>query len=127
MEPSTSASTIVINENSKALANFVNAIRSPATKTVYLNSLRRYMRHIKITNIEDLLTNTNREPRIIEANLIDYIMSLRNDDISYDTIKYLVAPVFTFYVRNDVLLINRKKVFDYLPERLDHRRRCICW
>ena len=45
MESSTSASTIVINENSKALANFVNAIRSPATKTVYLNSLRRYMRH----------------------------------------------------------------------------------
>ena|SRR5919108_4006194 len=100
MTASTSSSTIVINENSKALANFVNAIRSPATKTVHLNSLRRYMKHIKITNIEDLLTNTNREPRIIEANLIDYIMSLRNDDISYDTIvsSSIYLSIITFLV-----------------------------
>jgi integrase len=42
-------------------------------------------------------------------------MSLRQDGISYSTIKYLVAPIFTFYQLNDVLL-NKKKVFRYLGE-----------
>ena len=42
-------------------------------------------------------------------------MSLRNDAISYSTIKYLLAPIFTFYQLNDVTL-NKKKVFRYLGE-----------
>jgi len=42
-------------------------------------------------------------------------MSLRNDGIAYATIKYLLAPIFTFYQLNDILL-NKKKVFRYLGE-----------
>jgi hypothetical protein len=42
-------------------------------------------------------------------------MSLRKDDVAYATIQYLVAPVFTFYQLNDVVL-NRKKVSRYLGE-----------
>jgi integrase len=71
-------------------------------------------------------------------------MSLRNGVISYSTIKFLVAPVFTFYQLNDVL-INRKRVMRYLgeyrkvvkdkaytteqiqtaPQNADQRMRCI--
>jgi integrase len=124
--------------------NFANAIRSPATKTVYINSLKRYMNFLQITNVDDLLLH-QQDKKIIESQLIDYIMSLRNDGISHAAIKHLVAPILTFYVRNDVLSINRKKVFDYLGERrrvvkdkaytteqiqqalitADHRMRCI--
>jgi hypothetical protein len=93
--------------------NFVNGIRSPATKTVYVNSLKRYMNYVKATEVDTLLeTNSHK---VIEAQLIDYIMSLRQDSISYSTIKYLVAPIFTFYQLNDILL-NKKKVFRYLGE-----------
>lgn len=42
-------------------------------------------------------------------------MSLRNDGISYNTIKYLLASIFTFYQLNDVVL-NKKKVHHYLVE-----------
>jgi hypothetical protein len=42
-------------------------------------------------------------------------MSLRNDGISYNTIKYLLASIFTFYQLNDVVL-NKKKVHHYLGE-----------
>jgi integrase len=42
-------------------------------------------------------------------------MSLRQDGVSYATIKFLIAPIFTFYQLNDVLL-NRKKVSRYLGE-----------
>ena len=56
-----------------------------------------------------------QNPRMIESQIIDYIMTLREDGISYSTIQYLIAPVFTFYQLNDILL-NRKKVSRYLGE-----------
>ena len=42
-------------------------------------------------------------------------MSLKESDISYATIHFLVAPIFTFYQLNDIIL-NRKKVSRYLGE-----------
>jgi hypothetical protein len=42
-------------------------------------------------------------------------MSLRNSGVSYATIQFLVAPIFTCYQLNDVIL-NRKKVSRYLGE-----------
>jgi hypothetical protein len=71
------------------------------------------MNFIRITKVDSLLETNS--PKVIEAQLIDYIMSLRKDGVSYSTIKYLVAPIFTFYQLNDVLL-NKKKVFRYLGE-----------
>jgi hypothetical protein len=95
--------------------NFINAIKSAATKEAYETSLRRYLTHIKKTGTDDLLVNT--EPRYIESQIIDYIMSLRNNGVSlsYATIQLLVAPIFTFYQLNDVIL-NRKKVSRNLGE-----------
>lgn len=87
---------------------FIEAIRSPQTKIAYKNSIKRYMNHLKITDINDLLLN-NSNPKLIESQIIGYIMSLRKDGVSYSTIRYLIAPIFTFYQLNDVVL-NRKKV-----------------
>jgi site-specific recombinase XerD len=98
-----------------AYDSFVNALRSPETKRVYVNSLRRYMKHLKITDIDKLVTTNSK---VIEAHLIDYVMSLRQDGIAYATIQHLIAPVFTFYQLNDVI-VNRKKVQRYLGE---HKR-----
>jgi hypothetical protein len=93
--------------------NFINAIKSPATKAGYETSLKRYLNHIKKTGIDDLLVNT--EPRYIESQIIDYIMSLRDNGVSYATMLFLITPIFTFYQLNDVML-NRKKVSRYLGE-----------
>jgi hypothetical protein len=103
-----------ISGSSVSFLNFINAIRSPATQVGYRNSLRRYMKHLKVVNTDDLLIHQS-DPKKIQSQIIDYIMSLRNDGISYSTIKFLVAPVFTFYQLNDVL-INRKRVMRYLGE-----------
>jgi hypothetical protein len=94
--------------------NFINAIKSPATREAYENSLRRYLNHIKQKTPDDLLLHVSN-PRYIESQIIDYIMSLRNSSVSYATIQFLVAPIFTFYQLNDVTL-NRKKVSRYLGE-----------
>jgi hypothetical protein len=96
----TTAEEITGRAKSYAYDNFVNAIRSPAARQVYVNSLRRYMKHLRVARVDQLLAS--RDPRFIEAQLIDYIMSLRENSISHDTIKYLVTPIFTFYTRNDV-------------------------
>ena len=89
------------NGQNHCYLNFVNALKSPATRESYENSLHRYMNHLKITNIDNLLTNAAK-PRLIEAQIIDYIMSLRNEGVAYSTIKAITNPIFTFYQLNDV-------------------------
>ena len=93
--------------------HFINAIRSPATRKNYEISLRRYLIHLKLKAVDDLLQDSN--PRSIEIQIIHYIMSLKESGISYATIHFLVAPIFTFYQLNDIIL-NRKKVSRYLGE-----------
>jgi hypothetical protein len=42
-------------------------------------------------------------------------MSLRNNGVSHATVQFLVAPLFTFYQLNDIIL-NKKKVSRYMGE-----------
>jgi integrase len=94
--------------------NFINGIKSPATQLGYKRSLRRYLTFLKLKEVDDLLPH-NPSPRHIESQIISYIMSLRESGIAYATIQFLIAPIFTFYQLNDVVL-NRKKVSRYLGE-----------
>ena len=94
--------------------HFINGIKSPATQIGYKRSLRRYLTFLKLKEIDDLLPH-NPSPRYIESQIISYIMSLRESGIAYATIQFLIAPIFTFYQLNDVVL-NRKKVSRYMGE-----------
>lgn len=94
--------------------HFINGIKSPATQIGYKRSLRRYLTFLKLKEVDDLLPH-NPSPRYIESQIISYIMSLRESGIAYATIQFLIAPIFTFYQLNDVLL-NRKKVSRYMGE-----------
>lgn len=98
----------------KSYKHFINAIRSPATRKGYETSLRRYLTHLKSKEVDDLLLHISN-PRYIESQIIDYIMSLRDNGLSQNTIKFLVVPIFTFYQLNDVVL-NKKKVGRYFGE-----------
>lgn len=97
----------------KGYDSFINAIKSPKTKIAYAQSLRRYLNHRKLTEVDNLLLDQN--PRIIESQIVDYIMTLRTEGIAYATICFLVAPILTFYQLNDVVL-NRRKVSRYFGE-----------
>ena len=63
----------------KGYFNFIYAIKSPATKIGYNNSLKRYLSHLKLKQVDDLLLHS-ATPRIIESQIIDYIMTLRKDE-----------------------------------------------
>jgi hypothetical protein len=106
--------SVLLHLHGVSYNNFINGIRSPATKKGYERSLIRYCKHLKLNEVDDLLLHISN-PRYIESQIIDYIMSLRQSGISQNTIKFLIAPILTFYQLNDVLL-NRKKVFRYLGE-----------
>ena len=98
----------------KTWSDFIDGIRSPATKRAYAISIKRYLNYLKVNLPDDLLLHVN-DPKYIERQIIDYIRSLRNDTIGYATIQFLIAPIFTFYQLDDVVL-NRKKVSRYLGE-----------
>ena len=106
-----SASQIILH--GKGYDSFINAIKSPKTKIAYAQSLRRYLKHRKLTEVDNLLLDQN--PRVIESQIVDYVMTLRSEGIAYATICFLVAPVLTFYQLNDVVL-NRRKVSRYFGE-----------
>jgi len=71
-----------MNQEAPALAgqaylNFVNSIHSAETRYQYEYSIQRYMKHLNVTKVEELLNNAS-QPRLIEARIIDYIVMLRN-------------------------------------------------
>lgn len=93
---------------------FIHAIKSPATRKLYKNSLIRYCKHLGISKVDDLLQYADN-PRIIEDQIRGYIMSLREQGLAYSTMNCIVAPIFTFYDLNDVSL-KSKRVKRYLGE-----------
>jgi hypothetical protein len=99
---------------SNSYANFINALRSPSTKKGYENSFRRYLNYLKLDSPDDLLIHADN-PKYIESQIRDYILSLRSNGVAYASIQFLIAPIFTFYQLNDVIL-NRKKVSRYIGE-----------
>ena len=94
--------------------NFIDGIRSPASKKGYRNSIARYCRYLKLTKVDDLMLHSSN-PKLIEEQIKGYIKSLEHEGVSYATRKFLIAPIFSFYHLNDVLL-NRRRVSRYLGE-----------
>jgi predicted PurR-regulated permease PerM len=110
----TTTTTTISPLEGRAYNNFINAIKSPRSKVCYATSLKRYLNHLKLKGVDGLLENL-AYPRLIESQIIDYIMTLRNDGLAYATIQFLVTPILTFYALNDVVL-NKRKITRYFGE-----------
>jgi integrase len=95
-------------------ADFMDALKSPFTKEGYGSSFRRYLEYHKLKSADDLLIHA-ANPRYIESQIIDYVKHLKKNDVAYASIEFYVAPVFTFYQLNDVVL-NRKKISRHYGE-----------
>lgn len=97
-----------------AFSNFINAIKSPETKEKYSYNFLKYTEYLKIErdNISHLL---QIEVRIIQSDIIEYIMKLRDKGYSYSSISGKLAAIFLFYDMNDIIL-NKKKISRYVGE-----------
>ena len=92
----TTATAYELEMQGASYTNFIDGIRSPASKKGYRNSIARYCRYLKLANVDDLMLHSS-SPKLIEEQIIDYIKSLKNEGISYSTRKFLIAPIFSRY------------------------------
>ena len=93
-----------------AYFNFINSLRSPNTKTTYIQCLKQYMQYRKVKAVDELLIG---DQRLLQSNIIEYLVSLQQ--ISHGT-RYLYAAVLRhFYDINDILL-NWKKINAFLGQ-----------
>jgi integrase len=95
---------------------FIEGLRSSVTKAAYSYALQKYMIHLGINNPEDLLTHLDN-PKIIQNQIIDYLILLKNPphSLRYATRSQYLAAIMTFYDLNEVVL-NKKKIYRYLGE-----------
>ncbi|HZE78798.1 MAG TPA: hypothetical protein VE089_09645, partial [Nitrososphaeraceae archaeon] len=95
---------------------FIEGLKSVVTKAAYTFALQKYMKYVKIDNPDDLLQYQDR-PKVIQNQIIDYLISLKNPPISlrYATRSQYLAAIMTYYDLNEVIL-NKKKIYRYLGE-----------
>jgi site-specific recombinase XerD len=95
----------------KSYRNFIEAIHSPFTRSIYRNALFNYMRFKKVESCDLLL---KEDPRVIEEQLIDYVIYNREElKIASNSINSKIAPIRKFYECNDIEL-RWKKIKSYV-------------
>lgn len=91
----------------EAMALFLNSFRSKETKRSYAIYLKKYMEFL---GINDLLSETN--PRLIEEQMIEYIIKMKEMGKGYSTLHNYIATVVSFYRinPNNSLPVNFKRI-----------------
>jgi integrase len=100
----------------EAMSLFLNSLRSNETKRSYAIYLKKYMEFLGII---DLLSETN--PRLIEQQMIEYIIKMKEMGKGYSTLHNYIATVVSFYRINDIVL-NTKKISKFMPEQTRLRK-----
>jgi integrase len=90
---------------------FFNSIKSKQTRIKYSSYLKKYQ---EITGIKDLLAE--KDPRIIERQIIDFINLLKKQGKNWGSIHNYVAMILAFYKINDIIL-NVAKINKFMPEQ----------
>jgi integrase len=104
--------------NQIAYINFINAIKSPATRNKYSYLFEEYLKYLDINNNTNLENLLSKNVRTIENDIVKYIIDLKkNKGLSYSSLNTKLAAIYLFYTMNDVI-INRKKLGKYLGEHI---------
>jgi len=98
---------------SEAFLNFTQTIKSPKTRTNYIQSLKYYMKFSRVENYDDLLINA--DPKDIQRNIIMFIEFCKNKGLSSSTIKGYTASIKHFYESNDIEGLKWRKIIAHHP------------
>ena len=105
------------NNNSDDLyfSNFVNALKSKATKAEYTTRLSYFMDFLGVKSYADLIEN--RDKKWIENNIKNFLVYLRNErKISYKTASHYLEAVKKFYYVNSDYEFKWKLIKMYLGD-----------
>lgn len=97
-------------------SNFLNSIRTDATRKAYKFYFKKYREFVK----GDLIDNT--DIKIIESQIIDFLVSLRNRGLTYSSVKSHFCAIAHFYIMNDVVLI-RNKIIKFINKEEKYKVR----
>ena len=85
-------------DDDKLYNNFIYSLKSEVTKERYLTNLKYYMKFLGITTLSELV---NKPQKIIESNIKEYLVYLRNQKkISYHSRVLYLSPLRKFYYVN---------------------------
>jgi site-specific recombinase XerD len=93
--------------------NFINSIRSPATRADYEFALKKYMRFLSVKDVRSLV---DKDTKRIESSIIEYLVVLKQSGLSSSSQSAYLAAVVSFYTMNDIIL-NRTKIGKYLGDK----------
>jgi integrase len=99
----------------QSYSNFINSIKSAQSRIYYQKSLKFYLNYRKLDNVDQLLEEGG-DPRLIQSQIIDYIVYLRDTKkLSSSSINGYSAVLKHFYEMNDIEL-RWKKINSFKPE-----------
>ena len=100
----------IVVSNSREYFEFINSISSEQTKKAYKQNLTRFMKFCKLDSFDELLKID------MQKAIIDYIVTLKEDDISYATVHVLLAPIYHFCEMADIV-IKKRKIRKFMGEK----------
>jgi integrase len=98
-------------ELSQEYRYFIDSLANEQTRKHYDFHLKKYCKYSN----EDILSKKDN-PRLLEAQIIQYIVSLRQQKLSHSHISCSLAAISHFYTMNDIML-NKKKIAKFLGEK----------
>ena len=103
---------------SQLYSNFIDSLRSEATKTNYSYCLKKYMQFHKTKSYSSLLVTP-------EDKIKSYVIYLREKGASGSQHKMLFSTLKNFYEMNDIESIKWRKLKRYVGEEVpEHEDRC---
>jgi integrase len=93
--------------------NFKNSCKAIATFESYNNKLNKYMKYKGYTEYSQLV-DPNKDVRLIESDIIDFIVYLKEKHYRYESRCAYLNAICHFYNVNDVVAIRKKKISRFL-------------
>jgi integrase len=100
----------------KAYILFISSLRSNYTKIKYDGCLQKYLKIITNTTLTSLDQVLAKSPKVIESEIIDHLIEMKNKGLSFSTLSVYVAAMHSFFSINDVS-INIKKLSKFVGEQ----------
>lgn len=98
---------------SESYLNFTQTIKTPKTRSNYIQALKYYMKFSRVQSYDDLLTNA--DPKDIQRNIIMFIEYCKTKNLSYSTINGYVAGIKHWYESNDIEGLKWRKINAHQP------------
>ena len=105
-------------------SNFINSLRSAKTKDVYDKSLKQFMKFSNVESYYSLLLLANQS-QDIEEKIKQYIIDVRDRELSTSFMHIFLSSVKAFFEMNDIENIRWHKLKRFMGEKTPkHDDRC---